>query len=49
LEIEAIKHAISLAEEGTFIIALSDVVDNAIDIVQNYLDLEIENGQAINS
>lgn len=49
LEIEAIKHAISLAEEGTFIIALSDVVDNAIDIVQNYLDLEIENGQAVNS
>ena len=49
LEIEAIKHAISLAEEGTFIIALSDVVDNAIDIVQNYLDIEIENGQAVNS
>ena len=44
LEVEAIKHAISIAEEGTFIIALSDVIDNAIDIVQNYLDMEIEQG-----
>ena len=43
LEVEAIKHAISLAEEGTYIVALSDVIDNAIDIVQNYLDAEIEN------
>ena len=42
LEIEAIKHAISLAEEGTYIVALSDVIDNAIDIVQNYLDAEID-------
>jgi cyanophycin synthetase len=42
LEIEAIKHAISLAEEGTYIVALSDVIDNAIDIVQKYLDAEIE-------
>ena len=42
LEIEAIKHAISLAEEGTYIVALSDVIDNAIDIVQSYLDTEIE-------
>ena len=48
LEIEAIKHAISLAEEGTFIIALSDVIENAIDIVQNYLDVEIEKGETIN-
>jgi cyanophycin synthetase len=44
LEVEAIKHAISLAEEGTFITALSDVIDNAIDIVQSYLDAEIEHG-----
>ncbi|MFM7473081.1 MAG: hypothetical protein ACKO00_04115, partial [Crocinitomicaceae bacterium] len=44
LEVEAIKHAILLAEEGTFITALSDVIDNAIDIVQNYLDMEIEQG-----
>jgi cyanophycin synthetase len=42
LEVEAIRHAISLAEEGTFIVALSDVIDNAIDIVQSYLDAEIE-------
>jgi cyanophycin synthetase len=42
LEVEAIRHAISIAEEGTFITALSDVIDNAIDIVQNYLDAEIE-------
>lgn len=42
LEVEAIKHAISIAEEGTYIVALSDVIDNAIDIVQSYLDVEIE-------
>ena len=42
LETEAIKHAIDTAEEGTFITALSDVVANAIDIVQNYLDKENE-------
>ena len=42
LEVEAIKHAISIAEEGTYIVALSDVIDNAIDIVQSYLDAEIE-------
>ncbi len=39
-EVEAIKHAISIAEPGTFIVALSDVVTNAIDIVQEYLDKE---------
>jgi len=42
LEVEAIKHAISIAKEGTYIVALSDVIDNAIDIVQSYLDVEIE-------
>lgn len=41
-EIEAIKHAISTAREGAFIVALSDVVTNAIDIVQQYLDKENE-------
>ncbi len=41
-EVEAIKHAISIAEEGTFITALSDVVTNAIEIVQEYLDKENE-------
>lgn len=42
-EIEAIKHAINIAKEGTFIVALSDVVTNAIEIVQSYLDKENEN------
>ncbi len=41
-EIEAIKHAINSAEEGSFITALSDVVTNAIEIVQEYLDKENE-------
>ncbi|MCB0443225.1 MAG: hypothetical protein KDC50_04175, partial [Flavobacterium sp.] len=41
-EIEAIKHAITIAEDGTFITALSDVVTNAIGIVQEYLDKENE-------
>jgi cyanophycin synthetase len=44
-ETEAIKHAIGLAQEGTFITALSDVVTNAIDIVQQYLDKENEEGE----
>src|SRR6218665_1655793 len=43
-EVEAIKHAINSAEEGTFIVALSDVVTNAIEIVQQYLDKENEEG-----
>jgi cyanophycin synthetase len=43
-ETEAIKHAINSAEEGSFITALSDVVTNAIDIVQEYLDKENEQG-----
>jgi len=42
LETEAIKHAIDTVEDGSFIIALSDVVANAIDIVQDYLDKENE-------
>ena len=41
-EVEAIKHAITNAEEGSFITALSDVVTNAIEIVQEYLDKESE-------
>jgi cyanophycin synthetase len=41
-EIEAIKHAINIADDGTFITALSDVVTNAIGIVQEYLDKENE-------
>ncbi len=43
-ETEAIKHAINCAEEGSFITALSDVVTNAIEIVQEYLDKENEKG-----
>lgn len=43
-EVEAIKHAIDNAEDGTFITALSDVVTNAINIVQEYLDKENEEG-----
>jgi cyanophycin synthetase len=45
-ETEAIKHAINSAEEGSFITALSDVVTNAIDIVQRYLDKENEENLA---
>ena len=40
-EIEALKHAMSMAEEGTYITALSDVVSNAIDLVQEYQNKEI--------
>ena len=40
-EIEALKHAMSMAEEGTFITALSDVVSNAIDLVQEYQNKEL--------
>ena len=43
-EVEAIKHAINIADEGTYITALSDVVSNAIDIVQKYLEKENELG-----
>lgn len=39
-EVEALKHAMNMAQPGTFITALSDVVDNAIHVVQSYLDKE---------
>ncbi len=39
-ELEAIEHAISIAKHGNYIVALCDVVSNAIDIVQSYLDKE---------
>lgn len=42
-EVEALKHALSMAKPGTFITALSDVIDNAIEVVQSYLDKEREN------
>ena len=41
-EVDALKHALSLAKPGSFITALSDVIDNAINIVQTYLDKEGE-------
>ena len=46
LETEAIKHAIDHAEDGSYITALSDVVTNAINIVQEYLDKENEGDNA---
>lgn len=42
-EIEALKHAFSLAKQGSYIVALSDVIDNAIDVVQSYLEKERNN------
>lgn len=39
-EVEALKHAFTLAKPGSFICALSDVIDNAIEVVQSYLDKE---------
>lgn len=48
-EIEAIKHAITSAGEGTYITALSDVVTNAIEIVQEYLDKETEEMENVNT
>ncbi len=39
-EVEALEHALSLAKPGTFVTALSDVIDNAIEVVQSYLDKE---------
>lgn len=41
-EVEALKHAFSLARPGAFIVALSDVIDNAIEVVQSYLEKERE-------
>lgn len=41
-EIDAIKHAIRMALPGTYIVALSDVIDNAIEIVQEYQEKERE-------
>ncbi len=39
-EIEALNHAFSIAKPGSFIVALSDVIDNAIEVVHSYLDKE---------
>lgn len=40
-EIDALKHAMGMAEDGTFITALSDVISNAIDLVQEYQAREL--------
>jgi len=39
-EVEAIKHAMSIAREGSYVVALSDVITNAIAIVQEYQEKE---------
>ncbi|MES2837783.1 MAG: cyanophycin synthetase [Bacteroidota bacterium] len=41
-EVEALNHAFGLAKSGSFIVALSDVIDNAIEVVHSYLDKERE-------
>lgn len=40
-EIDALKHSMSMAEDGTFITALSDVISNAIELVQEYQAKEL--------
>ncbi|MCD6018696.1 MAG: cyanophycin synthetase [Bacteroidetes bacterium] len=39
-EVDALNHAFSIAKPGSFIVALSDVIDNAIEVVNSYLDKE---------
>jgi len=39
-EVEALQHAISIAKPGAFITALSDVIDNALEVVRSYMDKE---------
>jgi cyanophycin synthetase len=39
-EKDALKHALAIAQKGSFITALSDVITNAIEIVQDHLDKE---------
>ena len=46
VEVEALKHAMENAEDGSFITALSDVITNAIETVQEYLDKENEESKA---
>jgi cyanophycin synthetase len=40
-EVEALRHAFSIAKPGTFITALSDVIDNAIEVVESYMEEEL--------
>ncbi len=39
-QMDVIEHAIRMAKPGAFIVALSDVVDNAIDVVQSFQERE---------
>ena len=39
-KMDVIRQAIRMAKPGTFIVALSDVVDNAIDVVHNFQERE---------
>ncbi|MGI4727071.1 MAG: cyanophycin synthetase [Janthinobacterium lividum] len=39
-KMDVFQHAISMAKPGAFIVALSDVVDNAIDVVQSFQEKE---------
>jgi cyanophycin synthetase len=39
-ETDALDHAIKLAQPGSIIVALSDVIDNATEVVQEYMDRE---------
>jgi len=39
-EMDVIQHAIRMAKPGAFIVALSDVVDNAIDVVHKFQEKE---------
>jgi len=41
-EIDALKHALRIAKPGAFITALSDAIDNAIEVVQHYQEKEKE-------
>ena len=41
-EIDALNHAFSIAKPGSYIVALSDVIDNAIEVVHAHLDKERE-------
>jgi cyanophycin synthetase len=39
-EMDVIAHAIKIAKPGAFIVALSDVIDNAIDVVHSFQERE---------
>lgn len=39
-DLDVFEHAIHLAKPGAFIVALSDVVDNAVDVVQKFQEKE---------